>query len=392
MKQKSSLNVQLLVGVCACLVGFSDISAQDSKTTGVGKLHFVDSVKRDDLMGVTSVEVSSDGKFLYASAYIAATINVFKRDAKSGRLKHVQSITDFASLRGATGVRLSPDGRYAAAGAFGSRTCVLYRRDPKDGKLALADVARDGQNRVHGLGFALDAAFSPDSRFVYVIDGNGSVTAFRISMEGKLQFIEANTGRDACFSNVRGIVVHPVGKTVLVTASNADALVVLDRDEKSGKTSVRQIIRNQEGGVHGLKGAMGLALSPDRRFVYTSAGRFRGSGAVGVYRFNDDGNLSLVQEIVNDEDELRNFFGGNEIAVSPDGQNVYAVASRSNSLACFERDSKTGKLKVVEIVVDEEGEIAAAAGIGISPDGRFVYIAAESSQKVGIFRRDTESK
>ena len=133
-------------------------------------------------------------------------------------------------------------------------------------------------------------------------------------------------------------------------------------------------------------------MSPEGKFVYTSSGRFHGDNSVGVFKFNKDGELSLVQEIVNDEGALRNFVGGNEIAVSPDGRNVYAVASRSGSLACFERDSKTGKLEYLETIVDEEGRVGAAAGIGISPDGNFVYVAAESSNTVSIFRRDTKRR
>jgi 6-phosphogluconolactonase (cycloisomerase 2 family) len=71
---------------------------------------------------------------------------------------------------------------------------------------------------------------------------------------------------------------------------------------------------------------MGVALSPVGAFAYASSGRFRADNAIGVYKLDDNGELNVVQEFMNNEDELRNFRGGNEIALSPDGLNVYAVA------------------------------------------------------------------
>ncbi|MCH7800856.1 MAG: beta-propeller fold lactonase family protein [Chloroflexi bacterium] len=203
----------------------------------------------------------------------------------------------------------------AVAIAFRSQTAVLYRRDPMDGKLARLDVARNGEGEVKGLQWPVDAAFSPDSRFVYVIDSGGrsgadgvrtgSVTVFRISEKGKLEFIEANTGESSCFSGARGIAIHPDGKTIVVTASSAGTLVVLDRDAKTGKTTVRQVLKDEEGDVHGLDGAMGVAVSQDGQFVYTSAGRFQGDSAVGVYKFDKAGKLALVQELMNGEEGLK---------------------------------------------------------------------------------------
>ena len=92
---------------------------------------------------VTSVEVSRDGKFLYAAAWRAEAISVFQRDLATGELTEVQELTDADNLAGVTAVRLSPDGRYAAAAAFGSQCVELYRRDPLNGKLTKLDHAKN---------------------------------------------------------------------------------------------------------------------------------------------------------------------------------------------------------------------------------------------------------
>jgi 6-phosphogluconolactonase (cycloisomerase 2 family) len=349
---------------------------------------------------VTSVEVSQDGRFLYASAWRAATITVFERNPDSGELTEVQKLVDAENLQGATALRLSPDGRMAVASAFTSETTVLYRRDADTGKLTRLDVARNGIDGVTGLSWAIDTAFSPDSKFVYAIDSRGdgaefgvavgSVTAFGVTDQTELDFVEA--GQDSRFANARGIAVRPDGETIVVVSSEAASLVVLSRDPQSGTTRIRQVVEDEQGDVHGLSGAMGVTISPDGQFVYVSSGRFGGDNAIGVYQFDDSGDLSLVQEFINDASELNGFKGGNEIVVSPDGLSAYAVASVSSVLACFTREPETGRLRFIETIPNEQGRLTAAAGVCVSPDGKYVYVAAEQSGKISVFRRNTNNE
>jgi 6-phosphogluconolactonase (cycloisomerase 2 family) len=70
------------------------------------------------------------------------------------------------------------------------------------------------------------------------------------------------------------------------------------------------------------------------------------------------------------------------------------VASRSGAVACFERDTKTGRLKVREIITgaDDNGITTGAAGVAISPDGKYVYIAAEGEATISIYRKEKGEK
>lgn len=367
------------------------VHAQDA---GKGELEFVSKVTDDALSKVTSVEISKDGKFLYASAWDAATITVFRRDADSGALTEVQKVVDAENLSGSTALRLSEDGKMAAASAFRSQTAVLYRRDADTGKLNRVDVAKNGLNGVAGLRWAIDVAFSPDSKFLYVVDSHGtannlgvsvgSVTAFKIE-DDKLVFVEA--GQDSAFANIRGVAIRPDGETMVVTASSAGTLVVLSRNKKSGMTINRQVIVDELDDAHGLAGAMGVAISPDGRFAYVSSGRFEGDDAVSAFRFDDEDRLQLMQEFINQTGDLAGFDGGNEIVVSPDGLNVYAIASVSSSLACFDRDPERGELTFIKTIPNEDKRLSAGAGLCVSPDGKFVYVAAEQSNTISVFRR-----
>ncbi len=77
--------------------------------------------------------------------------------------------------------------------------------------------------------------------------------------------------------------------------------------------------------MHGLAGAMAVAVSPDGRHVYVSAGRFGGDDAVIVFRLAGHGRLAVIQEFLDGGGELQGFLGGNELAVSPDGLNAIEI-------------------------------------------------------------------
>jgi len=373
----------------ACLLAPFASGADDEKSEG--RLKLVESVVREDLNRVVCIAFSPDGRFVYASAWMPASLTVFTRDPKTGKLEHIQTLTGQDDLAGATSLSISQNGRHAVAAAFQAKTVVLFSRDPKTGRLTQSDVARDGENDVK-LAFPIEAAFSPDSRFVYVLDDEtGAIAAFRIS-DSKLVLSSVDEGKDGCYSGARGIAFHPDGKTVFIASDRAGTLVVAERDADTGKTRVIQVIKDDEGEAHGLGGAMGVVLSPDGRFIYASAGRFRGDDAVSVFQVGADRRLIFVQEFINGSGEFQGFEGGNHLAISRDGLNVYAAASRSHSIACFRRQPVTGRLTYLETIPDggAGGELGATA-TGVSPDGKFVYVSTEDQKSISVFARDTRS-
>lgn len=357
-----------------------------------GWLNFESAVEHQDLTTVIGVTVGPDGKQVYTAAYNGAAVAVFNRDSQTGRLQHVQTISGQQNLDGAARVEITPDGRYAVTPAFRSRTVVLFARDPASGKLTIADIAREGIDGVTGLDWAIDGKISPDSQFIYVIAGRSkSVTVFRINESGKLKFIERVVGPDSCFDDARGIALSPDGASLYVTSPKASSLVVLDRDAKTGQLKIRQILKDEVGNIHGLEGVFCVTCSADGRYVYTSSGRFKGDDAISVFQRRPDNTLELVEEIFNGTTELIGFQGGNKLMISPDGLNLYALGSRSHSLAGFQRNPATGKITLTQIRLHEDaGEVpllGGAAGLGISPDGRHVYVGAEFNGAVSIFAR-----
>jgi 6-phosphogluconolactonase (cycloisomerase 2 family) len=379
----------LILGVLAVsggwLVGAQEKSAP---TKSAGGLKFEEAVTREDLQGGNSVEMSADGRFLYATPWPLGAVVVFQRDNSNGRLKHVQTLRD-ARLAGDTSIAFSPSGKYAVAACFNAKTAVLMNCDTNTGQLKILHAVRQGDDEVTGLDFPIDALFSPDGRFVYVLDGTaGGIVIFKVGAD-KLEWQKYYTGKDGCLAGARGATLSPDGKLMYVAGARANALTVLERDAEKGGLRVKRILRDEEENVEGLAGVFGVTCSPDGEFIYTTSGRFEGDSAVGVFRHESDGKLKLVHELIAERDELPGFLGGNRLVLSPDAQQLYAVASRSGAVACFERDTKTGRIKVQEIFTgaDDKGITAGAAGVAISSDGKYVYIAAEGEATISIYSR-----
>lgn len=93
------------------------------------------------------------------------------------------------------------------------------------------------------------------------------------------------------------------------------------------------------------------------------------------------------------------FMGSRAIAVSADGKNVYVASSRSNAVAVFRRNPKTGALgqpSAAAGCVAAKGAFECGKAIGlngpnsvaISPNGRNVYVTSRGSNSVTAFKRD----
>jgi 6-phosphogluconolactonase (cycloisomerase 2 family) len=288
--------------------------AQKETAAALGQLEFVDSITNKALRQVTAIVVSPDGKHAYAAAYGAHSVTAFERDQTDGQLNLIQTLTDPNDFQCSVSIELNSDGRYAVVSSFQAQTVALLERDAATGKLKLLDIAHEGNGGVEGLKWVIHAVFSPDSQHVYATaPASAAVTAFQITEQKKLQFLQANYGEHGCFNDVRGITISPDGGSIYVASGAASTLVVLDRDPTTGKTTVKQTIQGQEGDVRGLLGVGHITCSGDGAFIYGSAGRFSGEHAICIFKKNPDKTLSLVKQIFDGDEGLTGFKGGNKL-------------------------------------------------------------------------------
>ncbi len=79
-----------------------------------------------------------------------------------------------------------------------------------------------------------------------------------------------------------------------------------------------------------------------------------------------------------------------EIAVTPDGKNVFAVGAYSDSLVMYTRDTTTGALSSPVTWTNSVGGVTNMTfpyGLVISPDGNFVYVSTRTSNAIVTFKR-----
>ena len=84
-----------------------------------------------NLQGVTSIEISPDGKRLYAAGELDFTLNVFNRDLSTGRLtlleEHKESLgSPYTTLTKIDQLALSSDGKYLLASAYDDDAVNLF--------------------------------------------------------------------------------------------------------------------------------------------------------------------------------------------------------------------------------------------------------------------------
>jgi 6-phosphogluconolactonase (cycloisomerase 2 family) len=161
------------------------------------------------------------------------------------------------------------------------------------------------------------------------------------------------------------VTVSPEGAHVYVTDPANNAVVVFARDSGTGLLTH---VDTTTGA--GLGFANALALSPDGAHVYVSAASssavtlFDRSSATGILTFVESyprppaGPGPLLSDV-------------RAVAVSPDGDHVYAAASDDNALTAFRRNPADGRLTFVESDFSPDANVVALA---ISPR-RQVYVA-----------------
>lgn len=96
------------------------------------------------------------------------------------------------------------------------------------------------------------------------------------------------------------------------------------------------------------------------------------------------------------------FMGSRAIAVSGDGKNVYVASSKSDAIAIFARDQRSGALTQAAgrggcIAAKGAGGCARAIGlsgpnsVALSPDERFLYATSRAANSVTIFHRNSKT-
>jgi DNA-binding beta-propeller fold protein YncE len=217
----------------------------------------------------------------------------------------------------------------------------------------------------------------------------------------------------APFLGSNAIAISPDGRNLYVASSRSNAIAVLIRNKRKGTLSQARGVGgcSAAGGAHGCASAVGLegpssvAVSPDGESVYaTSVGSdsvtvFQRNTSTGALTQASDASGCVANSAISGCTVGRALDGADVIVVSPDGANVYVGAFFGNAIAVFNRDLTTGALTQPQdatgCIVNTATSgcttglaLAAPEGMAISADGNNVYAATAVSNAVLNFVRD----
>lgn len=330
----------------------------------------------NDVAGIeraTDVAVSPDGRHVYVVGIFSDSIGIFTRDAVSGAL----TFSDFVAWTGAIepgaipdldqpiAISLSADGLnlYAVAGPTVASRIVAFTRDPESGALAHLQSLADGS---------------------------------------------APTLSD--LDRPMDILVSRDGISVYVTSFENRALTVLARDPETGLLTPQQVVIDNQNGVDGLEGLQKVAESPDGAFLYAaSAGRpvsTPGVGGVSTFARAADGTLTFLEVEQQDVNGVDGMWWPRDVAVSPDGANVYVAAGGQpinmppppGAITTFAREAD-GTLTYESSIPESDFDKGEPKALTVSPDGTTVYAAVYgvlsgfqglTPGKLIVFARDPE--
>jgi DNA-binding beta-propeller fold protein YncE len=333
-----------------------------------------------------SVTVSADGKNVYATSLASNAVVIFHRNRSTGALTQLGNgtgcIANVASRGCTTGraldgpdvVAVSPDGANVYVGAFRGSALVVFTRNASTGALTqpadttgcIANTATTGCATGLALGNPEGLAVSPDGTDVYVAaPGSDALDTFtRNASTGSLSQVTDGNG---CISSsaltgctlgrqlagADAVVVSPDGASVYVTSLESNAVTAFARTSSgqpvqlSGTSAcVINLLAVGCSLARQLDGAEGLAVSPDGASLYAVAYT---SGALDVFNRNT-GSDAVIQKpripgclaggAKPGCTPARALRGASSVAVSPDGQNVYSAAFKSNAVGIFKRVTK----------------------------------------------------
>jgi 6-phosphogluconolactonase (cycloisomerase 2 family) len=388
----------LLVGaLVAALLAVVDV-AGPAGASARGALAFAGCIQHDDsardkhckparaLDGTAYLAVTRDGRFVYATARDADSVTVLRRDPASGALTQLPGAAGCwvdgtagtpgtcsagVGLDRASGVTLSPDEAYLYVAGRDSDTVAAFRRDPATGTLTQIGCVA--------------GKFSPVLASCTSVPALDEPITMAVTADGSQLLAALGTG-----NGVLALNRDPAG---LLTGGSC----VVDTEATAPPGC-------SEG--PGLAGVTAVSVSPDGRNVYAAA---TGDSAVTTLaRDPATGGLAWAACISGDGvvrrdpacQPARGIQFAQNVAVSPDGRNVYVAATDSHVIAIFTRDATTGAIAQLpgldgcmsdatygpDYCYDAPG-LALPYGLAFAPDGRRLYTGSFGVGELASFSR-----
>lgn len=263
--------------------------------------------------------------------------------------------------------------------------------DAANGKLSEPVLASEAVNPAF-------LAIHPSGKLLYAVNevsegggrGNATVSAYRIGDGGILQLINQQpshggapchcnvdaTGKFLLVANYMGgnIVVYPIGEDGALGGATANV-------QHTGSS----IDKGRQEGPH----AHSINLSSDNKFAYAAD---LGIDQIRIYQFNaTEGTLTAA----NPEAVSVTAGGGpRHFAIHPSGKFAYTNNELTSVVTVFERNPESGSLKSIQELSTLPAETTARRSTAeclVHPSGRFVYVSNRGHESIAVYEVDEET-
>ncbi len=257
------------------------------------------------------------------------------------------------------------------------------------------------------LSYQADAGFAGVDIFGYSIEdasgctAAGTIVAVVASNENgmvNIEFVERRKDRSGGVRGLRraaAVALSPDGAFVYAAGRSDHSIAIFARNATTGSLTYTGRVRNNRNGVSGLKYPNDLAISPDGNNLYALG---YGANALLSFAIEDDGGLTFVRRHRQGEVDNGLTIDGlsrpRSLAISPDGANVYVGGYVSNAIAVFKRNTENGRIDYIERHKDGLGGVdglARVMDVAVSNDGKRVLAAGMADNAIALFNRNASN-
>src|SRR6202167_2914487 len=255
--------------------------------------------------GPAHLSVDASGKYVFVANYAGGTVAVLPI-LPTGALGPATYVHQDIGSVGPKIPSSAPPGSFAFSGHDKPHAHMIHA-DPSNRFVLQTDL---GQDRIYV------SAFDP--------------VAGKLSSAPAAPFVSVSPG-----DGPRHFTFHRNGRWLYSLQEEASTVVFFHFDPATGSLTPQQTISTLPPGFKGTSFTAEIVLSPDGRFLLASN---RLHDIVAILSVNHDGRLSYVSETSTMGDYPRH------IQIDPGGSFLFACNQRSDSIASFRVDRKTGLL------------------------------------------------
>ncbi len=348
----------------------------------------------DDLNDPLKLQMTNDGNYLLVVCPSANALLVFKRNVVNGNLNLHQTIKDgvlgIGNMTYPQDVEISPDQQNIYVSSFADNAINVFTWNTQTGLLTFAQSLTEGQGGINGLNAASAITTSPDGSTVIVAGQEGPVVFQRAPTTGLLTWLDTYPDGTAgsYLSNISSLAMSQNGNFLLATSSQEDALTVLAVNADQTLTLVQEL-ENGLNGTNGMDFPVDICPAASNNAIYIAG--FGSSTLLQFSQANATGMLDQINTIHADSfGGLDGTDGARHIAISPDGMHAYVAGELDDAITSFELDQETGAMTFIQMIEDGSANdgLNGIKSIAISPDGNNVYAAGYWDHSVTIFDRN----